>query len=367
MSIINKYLIKEVFSSLIGVASVLLLILISGQLVKLYAQAASGAMPVNTIMFILGLNLLSNMTIILPLSFYLAVLLAFGRLYRDNEMAVLAACGIGQLRLLNPVLRITFVFALIIGGLSLYLAPWALDKSREIAQQAEAKTDIQAIGAGRFRETPGGEGVIYIEETKPNSGALQNIFIQQSRDDSSSIISSSSGHQITDKETGIRYLILENGYRYDGQPGEGDYVVTRFKSHGIRLTDNTLLTGNRRHKERPLMELWENWSSNDVAEIQNRISTILLSIILAILALPLSKTSARQGRYTKLGLALLIYIIYTNLLNASAVWIERGKLPYSIGLWWVHGVMLLVVISFYIQPRYIKALLTRRKSTAINV
>lgn len=344
--------------------SVLLLILVSGQLVTLYAQAASGAMPVNTILVILGLNLLSNMTIILPLSFYLAVLLAFGRLYRDNEMAVLAACGIGPLRLLNPVLRVTLIFSVIIGGLTLYLAPWALDKSRQLVQQAEAKTDIQAIGTGKFRETPGGEGVIYIEETKPDSDKLQNIFIQQGNGESNSIISSSSGYQRTDEKTGIRFLVLENGYRYDGQPGEGDYVVTQFKQHGIRLTDHTLLSGQRRHKERSTIELWKSWQPYDVAEFQMRISTILLGIILAILALPLSKTSARQGRYTKLGLALLIYIIYTNLLNASGVWLERGKLPYSIGLWWVHVAMLLVVISFYIQPQYIKALLFKRKTAS---
>ena len=366
MSLINKYLIKEIFSSLVGVASVLLLILVSGQLVNLYAQAASGAMPVNTILIILGLNILSNLTIILPLSFYLGILLAFSRLYRDNEMAVLAACGIGQLRLLNPVLRITFIFALFIGCLTLYIAPWALDESRQLIQQAESKTDIQAIGAGRFRETPGGDGVIYIEETKPNSNILQNIFIQQKSGQSSSIISSSSGYQVTDQKTGIRYLILENGYRYDGQPGEGDYVVTRFKEHGIRLTDHALLSANRRHKERSTMELWQSWESYDVAELEGRVSTIILSIMLAVLALPLSKTSARQGRYTKLGLALMIYIIYTNLLNASGVWVERGKISYSLGFWWVHVVMLLVVISFYIQPQYIKTLMFKRKTASAN-
>lgn len=362
MFLINKYLIKEIITSLLGVATVLLLILISGQLVSLYTQAASGTMPVDTILIILGLKSLSNMTIVLPLAFYLAVLLAFSRLYRDNEMAVLAACGISQFRLLRPVLRITLFFALAIGGLTLYISPWSQDKSRHLIQQSESKTDIRAIGAGRFRETPGGEGVIYIEETKEGSDQLQNVFIQQSKDKSSSIISSSSGYQTTDEKTGIRFLVLENGYRYDGQPGEGEYVVTRFRQHGIRLTDQELLSANRRHKELSTPELWKSWKNYDVAEFQWRISTILLCIILAILALPLSKTSARQGRYTKVGLALLIYIIYTNLLNASRVWIERGEIPYAIGLWWVHLIMFLVAIAFYIQPQYFRSLFFKRKA-----
>jgi len=359
--LINKYLIKEVFHSLLGVASVLLLILISGQLVSLYAKAASGAVAVDTILLILGLKSLSSMAIVLPLAFYLAVLLAFSRLYRDNEMAVLAACGIGQFRLLEPVLRVTLFFSLVIGGLTLYVSPWALDKTRQLIQKSEARTDIQALGTGKFRETPSGEGVIYIEETREDSDKLQNIFIQQRKGKSSSIISSSSGYQSTDEKTGIRFLVLENGYRYDGHPGEGDYVVTQFKRHGIRLTDQELLSAHRRHKEMSTMELWNRWKRHDVAEFQWRISTILLCIILAILALPLSKTSARQGRYTKVGLALLIYIIYTNLLNASRVWVERGEIPYAIGLWWVHGIMFLIAVSFYIQPQFIKALLFKRK------
>ncbi len=301
------------------------------------------------------------MTIVLPLAFYLAVLLAFSRLYRDNEMAVLAACGIGQLRLLNPVLRITLFFSLFVGGLTLYLSPWALDQARGLIQKSEARTDIQAIGTGKFRATPSGEGVIYIEETKEDSGKLQNVFIQQSSGDSNSIISSSSGYQTTDEKTGIRFLILENGYRYDGQPGEGEYAVIRFKKHGIRLTDQELLSANRRHKELSTMELWNKWQRHDIAEFQSRISTVLLCIILAALALPLSKTSARQGRYTKVALALLIYIIYTNLLNASRVWVERGEIPHGIGLWWVHGVMFLITVSFYLQPQFIKKLFSRHK------
>lgn len=332
----------------------LFLILISGQLVSLYTQAASGAMPVDTILIVLGLKSLSNLAIVLPLAYYLAVLLAFSRLYRDNEMAVLAACGIGQARLLSPVLRVTLLFTLLIGSLTLYASPWALDKSRQLVQQSEARTDIKALGTGKFRETPSGEGVIYIEENKDDVDKLKTVFIQQQKGRSSSIISSSSGYQLTDEKTGIRYLILENGYRYDGQPGEGDFVVTQFKKHGIRLTDQELLSAERRHKEMSTKELWKRWRRHDIAEFQWRISTVLLGIILAVLALPLSKTSARQGRYTKVGLALLIYIIYTNLLNASRVWVERGEIPYTIGLWWVHGVMLLIAISFYIQPRFFK-------------
>ena len=345
MLIINKYLIKEIFTSLLGVAAVLFLIFFSGQLVGLYTKAASGNLQVSTIMILLGLKSISNLVFVLPLAFYLAVLLAFSRLYRDNEMVVLLACGIGQTRLILPVLRLALLFGTAIGILSLYLSPWAEDKSRQLMQKAESSTDVQTLSAGRFREIPGNKGVIYVEETKEENGKLQNIFIQRAEKESNTLIASATGFQQQEEKSGIRYLVLENGFRYEGQPGTDDYVVIRFKKHGMRLTDQTLLTKHKRYKEKSSLTLWQSGTRFDIAELQWRVSTVLLSIILAVLAIPLSKTSARQGRYTKLGLALLIYIIYTNLLNVSRVWIEKGEIPYTLGMWWVHVVMLFMAIS----------------------
>ena len=364
MLIINKYLIKEIFISLLAVAAVLFLIFFSGQLVGLYTDVASGSLPVDTIMLLLGLRSISNLVFVLPLAFYLAVLLAFSRLYRDSEMVVLQACGIGQARLVMPVLRLALLFGVVIGILTLYLSPWALDQSRQIIQQAESRTDVQALSAGRFREIPGSKGVIYIEETKEEDGKLRNIFIQRTDDETNSLITSASGFQMQEPESGIRYLVLENGFRYEGQPGSEDYVVIRFKKHGMRLTDQELLTKHRSFKEKSTLTLWESWQPHDIAEFQWRVSTVLLSIILAILAIPLSKTSARQGRYTKLGLALLIYIIYTNLLNVSRVWIEKNQISPNTGMWWVHILMLLMAISLFFSWQSFKHIFSKRKYKA---
>jgi len=373
--IINKYLIREVFTTLLAVTTVLLLIFISGQLASLFSKAASGALNVNTILALLGLKSLSNLVFILPLSFYLAVLLAFSRLYRDNEMVVLAACGVGQLRLVNPVIKLAIFFALLIGVLALYLAPWAQDMSRKLINESESSSDLKALSAGRFKEIPGGSGVIYVEETEDESGKLKNIFIQitertknknknKKNSGNETIISAAAGSQMIDDKTGSRFLVLEKGFRYEGQAGVNDYVEIQFDKHGIRLTDQELLDTRRRHKEKSTQALLDSWKSRDIAEFQWRVSLIFLSVILAVLAVPLSKTSARQGRYTKLAVALLIYIIYTNLLNVSRVWVERAEISSSIGLWWVHVVMLMVTILFFIDIRKItESFFYRRKST----
>lgn len=376
MLIINRYLIREIFTTLLAVATVLFLILISGQLASLFGKAASGALPVDTIMTLLGLKSISSLDVVLPLSFFLAILLAFSRLYRDNEMAVLSACGISQLALLRPVLKLAVFFAIVVGILSLYIAPWAQDKSRALIKKSEATSDVQALTAGRFKETPGGGGVIYIEETDDDAGKLRNVFIQRKDGENQTIISSASGYQHTDADTGSRFLVLEKGYRYEGQPGKEDYVVIHFQKHGIRLVDKELLDTSRRQKELSTKVLWQTWEENknikeqrsqryskvnrSMAELQWRVSSILLCIVLAIVAVPLSKTSARQGRYTKLAVALMIYIIYTNLLNLSRVWVEQGNIPFGVGLWWVHFMMLAIAMMFFIRPQAISRIFLRR-------
>lgn len=355
----------------------LFLILISGQLASLFSKAASGALQADTILTLLGLKSISNLNMILPLSLYLAILLAFSRLYKDNEMAVLSACGIGQLVLLRPVFKLAFFFAIVVGGITLYVSPWAQDKSRALIKKSETTSDVQALTAGRFKETPGGGGVIYIEETGDENSKLSNVFIQRKDKDNQTLISSSSGYQYTDPETSSRFLVLEKGYRYEGQPGKEDYLVIKFQKHGIRLVDKELLDKNRRQKEIPTSTLWQSWLKDknnptqrkikysklnrSVAELQWRVSPMLLCIVLAVIAVPLSKTSARQGRYTKLGLALMIYIIYTNLLNLSRVWLEQGKIHYGLGLWWVHLVMLVIAAMFFIRPQVFSRIFSRRK------
>jgi len=365
--IINRYIIREIFTTLVAVATVLFLILFSGQLAKLFSQAASGALQADTIMTLLGLKSIANLDMILPLSFYLAILLAFSRLYKDNEIAVLSACGISQLTLLRPVINLAIVFALIVGFISIYLSPWAQDKSRFLIKKGEATSDVKALTAGRFKETPGGGGVIYIENTSDEETRLRNVFIQRDEDDHQTLISSAAGYQYTDPNTNSRFLVLEKGYRYEGRPGTEDYLVIRFQKHGIRLVDKELLDENRRQKEIPTSQLWDTWRANrhdrkqreekysqvnrSMAELQWRVSPILLCIILGVVAVPLSKTSARQGRYTKLGLALLIYIIYTNLLNLSRVWLEQGRIHYSIGVWWVHFAVLIIAMLLFAGPQ----------------
>jgi lipopolysaccharide export system permease protein len=353
-SIISRYLIKEVVFTLLGVLAVLFMIFLSGQLVTLYSMAASGNLEVKDILTTLGLQSIANLVFVLPLSFYIAILLAFSRLYRDNEMVVLQACGISQWRVLRAVMGFAVVFALFVAFLSLYLVPWSESKTEIIYKQAKQRSTLESLSAGRFKELTKGEGVVYVQEYNPKDLHMKKIFMQHrvkhqdSIDDS--IISATTGYRMIDKKTGDQFLVLENGFRYEELGKSKQTAIIQFEKHGVRV-DEDINKPKVEFEEHamPTLVLLKRGRGPDHAELQWRISTALLIIVLAMLGIPLSRTSPRQGRYSKLALALLIYIIYTNLLNVSKAWLNRETISVWVGMWWVHLLGVLLALAMFID------------------
>lgn len=349
-SIISRYLIKEIVITLAGVATVLFLIFISGQLVTLYGMAASGNLQVKSILIALGLQSIANMVFVLPLSFYLAILLAFSRLYRDNEMVVLQACGISQWRVLRSVMLLAVLFSLLVSYLSLYLVPWAESETELVYKKSEQRGTLESLSSGRFKELPKGEGVVYVQEYDSKALRMKKIFVQNRYKQQDAVITAASGYRRFDDKTGDQFLILEDGYRYDAQTKTTQAAVIQFERHGVRIDEEQAKPlGELRQRSMPTVELLKRGSGPDQAEFQWRVSTALFCVVLAMLGIPLSRTSPRQGRYAKLALALLIYIIYTNLLNVSRAWLNKNAIDVWIGMWWVHLLGLLVALSFFVQ------------------
>lgn len=347
--IIDRYLIREVATTLLGVTLVLTLISVTGQLASIFAQVASGALLVDTVLIMMWLEVISAMVFILPLSLYLAILLAFSRLYADSEMVILTACGMGKFRVLRAVLGLAIFFTIIQLSVSLIFAPWAEERIQEITAKVEASSDVKGLIPGRFNEMGEGIGVIYVQELDDEKKHLKNVFVQQHSQGSLSIISSASGFQKMDEKTGDKFILLDNGYRYEGRPGQKDYAIISFAQHGIRIGEHNATRFRRKDKSIPTKILWRSKNNGEKAELQARISSALLSLVLTLLAVPLSRTSPRQGRYSKLAIALLIYITYTNLLNVARAWLAKGDISPELGLWWVHVVM--AAVGLYLLAR----------------
>ena len=372
MLILDRYIIKEVFYTFLGVITVLLLIFVSGQLISLYGKVAGGSLPLKSVMTMLGLDSITNLIVILPLAFYIGTLLAFTRLHKDHEMVVLAASGISEWRVLRSLFGLGLVLSIIVGSFALFLGPWADAKGETILKQAKEQSELEGLAAGRFKELSRGEGVFYIQEFNDKTGAMGNVFMQQDDQYKNSIISAMSGIRMTSEQSGDKYFVMLNGYRYDTQirsNREGQQLrsaVIRFERHGVLIQDDTEKRKlDLRMKAIPSSELWERAQPPDLSELQKRVSTAITCLVLAILSLPLSRTSPRQGRYTKLAMALLIFIIYSNMLNVSAAWITRGLVSPWIGVWWVHLLALATGLILYLDWKGFK-LRWRKQFSGLN-
>ncbi len=338
LPVTDRYFAREILQTLLAVAIVLLVIFLSNRVVAYLAQAASGQLPARVIWTLVMLKTIKYLILLLPLAFYLAILLVQGRMYRDNEMVALQACGVGYGRLYRPVGLIGIPLALLLGWMSLQAVPWTAAVEYRILDDVRKDLDVGVVQAGQFRESSDGRRIVYAESVSADGRRMRNVFIRVRGSGRETILLTARQAVLeADAASGARYLVLLDGYRYDGEPGRADYRVTRFARHGF-LIDN--IQGGRplRRKRNSIatQKLLASGKPGDIAELHWRLSVPLSVLVLALLALPLGHSSPRKGQYGKLFVAILIYILYVNLLGLAQSWTEKGRIPPSIGLWWVH-------------------------------
>ncbi|MEM9058677.1 MAG: LPS export ABC transporter permease LptF [Pseudomonadota bacterium] len=335
LRLLDRYVLTETLMTWLAVTGVLLFILISNQFARVLGQAAEGNLPRDAVFLLLGLSTLNYLTILVPVGLFLAVMLALGRLYKDSEMAAIGACGVSPQRLLRPLMLLAGVLAVLLAWLSLSIAPWAANEVHLLKRTAKQDAQVTGLEAGRFRSAGDGRAVFYAEAVDAD-GRLRNVFLQRRKDDVIEVALAARGEQVTDPDTGVRSMVLYDGERYEGVPGTLEFQVVRFAEHGIPIR---LPPPDTESDDPDIVSTAALLAAGDreaMAELQWRLSIPLSAIVLVLLALPLSRTSPRQGRYGKLALAVLVYILYSNFLGAARVWVEQGSVPTVVGLWWVH-------------------------------
>ncbi len=364
--IISRYILKEVLLTLVAVTTVLLLIFLSNRFVYYLADASTGNLSSDVIFTILMLKTLDALVIMLPLSLFLSVLIAFSRLYKDSEMVAMLACGVSIGRIYKTVLMLAVFVALIVSIITFYAAPWATEQAYRIQDREKANATMAGIASGRFTAPARAEGVFYAEYISEDQSELRDVFIHSERDGQQVVFSAKSGRYFIREESGNRFLELQDGYRYEGLPGSSDFTITKYKTHAIRIQKQEVVRSNRKHKAYPTGELLDtearrqfaashHWNFDDLhrydmAELHWRLAMPLSTVLLAMLAVPLSRTNPRQGRYAKLFVAILVYFIYSNLMGVGRTWLERDVIAQVIGLWWAHSaVLLLTIILLYKQ------------------
>jgi lipopolysaccharide export system permease protein len=333
-----------------GVALLLLVFVVLG-LTKFLGEAALGQYPRDIVFTILGLELIRRMETLIPLATYVGLLMTLGRWYRDSEMTVLAACGVGLASILRPVAQLALFIALLVAGFSFYLSPITMGMAVQTKAQSLSRSDLSIVTPGVFTDLRGSGRILYVEKVRAN-GTLEKIFVNDKQADKQNVLVAETGRQRIDPDTGERLLVLDHGAAYEGIPGEPDYRVVEFESYTLRLEQPTTVPPTSDINARPTRALLQSGDVEDRIELQWRLAKPLSVLILAAFAVVLAHTDARRGRVVNLVAAILVYFIYNNLIGIGDTFLRNGQVPPRVGLWWVH--LLLGVTAAYLIARRVQ-------------
>ena len=350
MLIIRSYIYREILHRLFWIAALLFLIVMTNKLVDYLADAASGKIPGNFVFNFLWLKMLAMQPEILPLVLFLAVTLAFSRLNQDNELAVLAAAGIGKSSQLGMVTRFALLFCVVAGIVAFTAAPWAKTGIANLKARAWQEANISGIASGKFKELSSGKGVIYMENLSSDKRSMENVFFQTQNGKNNSVLKSAGARLTIDKNSGDRFIVFENGRRYQGQPGMLDFKITEYAKYGVLIEAGEKTSGLVSPDIVPTLKLLAADRADQIAELQWRISSVLACMFLALLGVLLNQYPFGQKPFTLMLLGILVYFVYHNLLGISRSLLEKGKISPYLGLWWVHVLLLLVIAIIYYMP-----------------
>lgn len=345
---LDRYLLGDFVQSFLATLIVLLVVSVGGVLVDILGNIADGRLPARLLFSQLGLQFIVYMPLILPLALMLGLLLAVARLYRDSEMAVITAIGVGPRRLLRPLLMLVLPVVGLIGACSLWLGPWADRTGEKMIDEANRSVLMAGLEAGRFTNLSNG-GVVYLSSISPDGTGLGRVFINRLREGRVEVVSAASGRLYFEGQT-QRYLQLDDGQQIEGPTDGGkDYRLATFARNDVAMPDGAQTRQSDDPELLPTSQLIGDERPQAKAQLHSRIAPPLIALAFALLTVPLARSSPRQQRYGRMMLAFLAYMVGMNLMFIGTGWIADGKVPGGLGLWWLTLPLLGLAIWMYLR------------------
>ena len=343
----HRTLVREFASMGVPIFVILLGIVVFTQLIRLLGESVSGILAVDGILALLGFSALNYLPVLLSLSLFLSVLLTLSRSYRDSEMVVWFCSGIGLTRWIRPVMWYALPVVGVIALLSLVLSPWALSKANEFKHQLDSRDDVSAASPGTFRESKHDDRVYFIENVEVGKNRVGNIFVQSVQHGRTGIMVARQGLQET-APNGDRFLVLLNGTRYEGTPGQHDFRIVEFERYAMRIEAVEAKQKEAQLQSLSTLYLLQNPGRWSTSELEWRLGLPLSALILTLLAIPLGFVNPRAGRSLNFVMALVIYMLYNNMISMTNSWVGQGKIGPVIGFWGIHALMFaLMALLFY--------------------
>ncbi len=342
--IIVRYLIRETLKSQLAIFFVLFLVFVSQKFIRVLADASDGEIPARMILSIVGLNMPSMGLLMLPLSLFIGILLTFGRLYAESEITVMNATGIGNKFLIRAALYLALITGAAAAFNAFWLSPWGQDKEAQLFEQFESENSVDLLQKGHFQRTPDGSSVVFIDNIQNKK--LSNVFVAQLTAKDSilpSVMFSNSG-DVKELSDGRQVISMYDGTRYEGVPTRIDYMTTTFDEYQGLIGQREVKKRGRDWEAIPTLQLIKNSDPEAQAELQWRISLVVCIPLLTMLVVPLSAVNPRQGRFAKMGPAILIYLAYFLAISATKSALEDGAIPPIVGMWPINAALLLTAL-----------------------
>lgn len=379
--ILHRAFVRESLRACVAVSVILLAIFLAVRGLGFLRQASEGDIPAARIGVLLALKTVTYLDIILPLALYIAALATLGRWLRDNELTVIAACGISIGSLLRPAAGLFALVGGVASACALYLAPLAAESARAIVHDARSRADIAAALPGVFTE--GRDGSVYFIERYDDAGdgdgdgnsdgtgdgdgdgagkLFRNLFVyHRMAADQDGVVVARTGRIVA--EAGGDFLILEHGRRTVGASGDAEHALLDFETYRLRLApppaDYRLPV-----EAQTTAALLGDDDAAAVGELHWRFSKVAMLAVLLVFALAFSaaaaQISARKNRLPSMAAALLVYFAYSNILGLVAAQVSRGASPAM--LWGVHCIFLIAAL-YLLRRRHFAGPLLPRLST----
>ena len=337
--IFEQALRRELSMTTGAVFLVLVTIMITTLVIRILGFAASGSVNPEDALVLIALATLGYFAVLLTVSLFIAVLIVLVRWYKDSEMIVWFASGLSITSLIGPILRFAIPLILIIALLAAFVWPWANRESSVISQRFQQRDDVSMVAAGQFKESAKAERVFFIEDLNVDKGEVKNIFVADTRNQKLSVAVAATGY-IENAPNGDKSVVLLKGRRYEGQPTQANFRILEFDEYETKILSKEVSKPPPRDREKNVIELIQESDPNirraNFGELLWRIGLPIMALGLVLIAIPLAYVNPRLGNYTAMFYAVLIYLMYSNLLNLSQNYVSQGRIDFFIGLWPIH-------------------------------
>ena len=359
LRILERYILREVVVSWLSVSGVLLAIMLTNQVARVLGLAAERQYPRGVIFELIMLGAIQNLSLVIPIALLLAIVLALGRFYHDSEMTAAQACGVGSRPVVLPVLAFTAFLTAVLAIVSLQVSPAASGRMLDLRREALRAGQFAPISAGKFSTFGAGSTVVYAQAADKD-GTLRRVFVQRSRGNQLEIALAQRATHYYSEGGDLQVITLYDGVRYEGIAGERRFRIVRFAENTIPVRLPALAGGAVALEGLPTTTLMASDDKKQLAELHWRLALPIMGVVMAIIAIPLARLRPRQGRYARVGFAILIFFLYIQLAIAGTTWLARGVTPAWLGLWWVHATVALFGAAIIQVPRWLARLRYRR-------